>query len=421
MMSSVIASARAWRTVGLVGVGMLVAAAAPTTASELEERMPPGLLIEMVDPTLCSMPSEEVGLSEILDVLDSDDPEMAPPIAGAWERQDESWRAYGQGWFNESSRGLVAATELILRSDSDELHYLCMVLSPHAETSMVEGEAALVGPWVEVVDGDTFMVLGMLRTLTERYDRNDTLLGEVMIDAGSLRLERVAEDALEGSLTFDGHLVGTDAKPLEDARISLTIEGELSRDSSMRVVDWGSDDLVDASAPTVSEEELAEVKALFIEDIRVEVEPVLTPDSSDIVRSTVYRYDYDTFASRSDDSGWRSTREHFFYRHGEQLVPFQRPSSDTDLSAFFGGLLAADFVLDDDTADDFRALLITLAGEDFFEEEDVKLDNIINFRPDEWIFFTGTFFDHYKAFVVYTDDEGRPEKVLYRLKQQPVP
>jgi hypothetical protein len=45
-------------------------------------------------------------------------------------------------------------------------------------------------------------------------------------------------------------------------------------------------------------------------------------------------------------------------------------------------------------ADDFRELLITLAGEGFF--------------------------DHYKAFVVYIDDEGRPEKVLYRLKQQPV-
>ena len=64
--------------------------------------------------------------------------------------------------------------------------------------------------------------------------------------------------------------------------------------------------------------------------------------------------------------------------------------------------------------------LISLTGEDFFEEEDVQLDNIVNFRPDEWIFFTGTFFDYYKAFVAYTDDDGRVETVQYRLKHQPV-
>ncbi len=181
--------------------------------------------------------------------------------------------------------------------------------------------------------------------------------------------------------------------------------------------------LVAVTAPASAsepEEQLAGVKALFLEDIRLEVEPVVTPESSDIVQSAVYRYDYDTFASLADDSGWRSTREHFFYRHEDQLVPFQRPSSDTDLSGFFGDLLASDFVLDDASAADFRNLLMTLAGEDFFEEEDVKLDNIINFRPAEWVFFTGTFFDHYKAFVAYTDDDGRVEKVLYRLKHQPV-
>ncbi|MCE9663270.1 hypothetical protein LY622_07425 [Halomonas sp. M5N1S17] len=396
-----------------MGAGLLVAVTAPASADPLEERMPPGMLIEMVDPTLCSPPPEDMSDAEIIAMLDSDDPEMAPPIAGAWERQDQRWRVYGQGWFNDSSSGLVVGTMLMLRSDGDELQYLCMVLSPHTETAMVEGEAALVGPDVETIDGDTFMAMGILGERREG-------LGEVLADAGSVHFEQAAEDTLEWSLTFDGRLAGIDEQPLEGAEISLRLEGELSRDSSMRVVDWGRDDLVDASAPSVSEEELAEVKALFMEDMRLEVEPVVTPDNSDIVQRTVYRYDYDTFASLSDDSGWRSTREHFFYQDGDRLLPFQRPSSDTDLSAFFGGLLDSGFVLDEASADDFRELLMTLTGEDFFEEEDVKLDNIINFRPDEWIFFTGTFFDHYKAFVVYTDDDGHPDKVLYRLKQQPV-
>jgi hypothetical protein len=136
------------------------------------------------------------------------------------------------------------------------------------------------------------------------------------------------------------------------------------------------------------------------------------------VQHTVYRYDYDTFASTSDEGGWRSSRETFFYRDGEQLVPFHRPSTDMDM-VFFEGLVDPDFVLDEASADDFRKLLMTLTGEDFFDEDEVKLDNIVNFRPDEWIFFTGTFFDDYKAFVAYTDDEGRVEKVVYRLRQQP--
>lgn len=418
MTFSALTPARAWRTASLMGAGMLVAAA-PIGADPLEERMPPGLLFEMVDPTLCMMPPAEIADAEILAMIDSDDPEMAPPITGSWEHQDERWRVYGQGWFNVSdSSGLVAASDLILRSDSDELQYLCLVLSPHEETLMVTGEADLVGPEVETLDGDTFMVVGLLGG---RDDGDFVPQAEVLTDTGSVSLERPAADTLEGSLEFGGRLVDMQGQALEGAEVSLTLEiGELTQDASMRVANWDRDDLVDASAPSVSEEELAEVKALFRDDIRLEVEPVVSPESSDIVQRTVYRYDYDTFASRSDDSGWRSTREYFFYRDGDQLVPFQRPSSDTDLSAFFGDLIASDFVLEEASAEDFRELLITLTGEDFFDEEDVKLDDIVNFRPDEWIFFTGTFFDNYKAFVVYTDDDGRPEKVLYRLKQQPV-
>lgn len=400
---------RAWQQAGLLGAGLLLATA--SGADPLEERMPANMLIEMVDPALCAPPPEDVSDAELLDMLDSDDPQMAPPIVGSWEREEGEWRAYGQGWFNHSRRGLVAGTMLILRSDSDALHYLCLVLSPHAETSMKEGEAALVGPDVETIDGDTFMAMGLLG---ERRDG----IGEVLAESGSVRFESLTEDSLAWHLTLEGQLLGLDAEPRESG-ISLTLEGELERDTEMRIVDWGREDMADAATPEVSEEELAEVEALFRDDIRLELEPVLTPESSDLVGRTVYRYDYGTFASLEDGSGWQSTRQHFLYRDGDQLVPFQRPSSDVDLSDFFAGLLAPDFVLDEHSADDFRELLITLTGEDFFDEQEVQVDNIVNFRPDEWLFFTGTFFDHYKAFAVYTDDDGHPEKVLYRLRQQP--
>lgn len=404
-------------TASLMGAGLLAAGVAQTNASELEERMPADMLFDMVDPTLCMMPPQEVDDAALVAMLDSDDPEMAPPVTGDWEHRGERWRAYGQGWFNVSdTSGMVAATELILRSESDELQHLCLILSPHQGTQMVAGEADLVGPTVEGVDGDTFMVVGLLG---ERLDGEFAPQAEVLTQTGSLDLERPADDILAGSLAFDARLVDMQGQPLENAEASLTLEvGELHRESAMRVVNWGSDDLQEAAAPAVSEEELAEVRQLFLDDIRLEVEPVLTPGNSDIVQHTVYRYDYDTFATLSEDSGWRSSRETFFYRDGEQLVPFQRPSTDMDLP-FFVGLVDPDFVLDESSADDFRTLLKTLTGEDFFDEDEVKLDNIVNVRPDEWIFFTGTFFDHYKAFAAYTDDEGRVEKVVYRLKQQP--
>lgn len=409
--------ARPGWTARFMGAGLLAAGMAQASGSEPEERMPAGMLFDMVDPTLCMMPPQEVDDATLVAMLDSDDSEMAPPVTGAWEHRGEHWRAYGQGWFNVSdSSGMVAATELILRSESDELQHLCLVLSPHQGTQMVAGEAHLVGPTVESVDGDTFMVVGLLG---ERLEGEFDSHAEVLTQTGSLELERPADDILAGSLAFDARLVDMQGQPLENAEASLTLEiGELHREAAMRVVNWGSDDLEEASAPAVSEEELAEVRALFLDDIRLELEPALTPDNNDIVQHTVYRYDYATFASRSEDSGWRSTRETFFYRDGDQLVPFQRPSTDMDLP-FFEGLVDPDFVLDEASADDFRSLLMTLTGEDFFDEDEVKLDNIVNVRPDEWIFFTGTFFDHYKAFAAYTDDEGRVEKVVYRLKQQP--
>ena len=394
----------------LAGLGLLLVAA-PTSADPLEDRIPAGMLIEMVDPTLCAPPPEDLSDAELIGMLNSDDPDMAPPITGIWEQGGEQWRAYGQGWFNDGSSGPVVGAMIMLRSQSDALQFLCLVLSPHRDTLMLDGDGALVGPDVEAIDGDTFMAMGTL-------EAREGEIGEVLADSGRVTFEPAGDDTLAWRMTFDGRLLGLNQQPL-DGGLSVTLEGELDRDTALRVADWGSDDLADAAAPSVDEAQLAAVKELFLQEIRLEVEPVLTPDTSDLVRTTVYRYEYDTFSSQTDDSGWRSSRKRFFYQDEEQLVPFTRPSSDVDLSAFFDGLLADDFVLDEDSADDFRHLLMTLAGEDFFEEEDVQLDNIVNFRPDEWIFFTGTFFGDYKAFVAYTDDQGRPERVVYRLRQQP--
>jgi hypothetical protein len=268
--------ARPGRAVSLMGAGLLAAGVAQAGASELEDRMPPGMLFEMVDPTLCMMPPEEIDDAALVAMLDSDDPDMAPPLTGAWESQDERWRAYGQGWFNVSdSSGLVAATELILRSESDELKYLCLILSPHQGTRMVAGEAGLVGPTVESVDGDTFMVVGLLG---ERDGETFDPQAELLTRSGNLELERPADDSLTGSLAFDAQLVDMQGQPLEDGEASLRLEiGELHREPAMRVVNWGSDDLDEVSAAGVSEEELAEVRALFLDDIRLELEPVLTP------------------------------------------------------------------------------------------------------------------------------------------------
>ncbi|WP_355660885.1 hypothetical protein [Halomonas salifodinae] len=199
-----------------------------------DERPPADFLLEMIDPSLCLVPPADMSDAEIIAMLDSDDAQMAPPVSGTW-RQDGDWQAVGQGNFNTGSNGLVAGTELVLRSADDRLRFLCLGLARHVDTHMTEGQADLVGPEVATVSGDTFMVVALVGGRD-----GDTFVpqDELLTDSGSLSLVRSDDETMSGSLTLTGRLGDEASAETVSLELELT---ELWHHDGMRVVDWDHD------------------------------------------------------------------------------------------------------------------------------------------------------------------------------------
>lgn len=389
---------------------LAVAWLSPAMAEAVDDRPPPDMLLEMVDPSLCMVPPAEMADDEIIAMMGSADPEMAPSVSGTLNHVSE-WQAVGHGHFNTGANGLVASLELVLRDDADRLRFLCMALVRHIDTHMTQGEASLIGPGADTVEGETFMVVALVG---ERVDGEFEPLGELLTESGVLSLERLDEETLAGSLALSGELDG-----LEETSAPASLDLELRalwEHPPMRVVDWDKADVTAASSSVgASDEAFAELRALFIDDLQIEFSPTLAAEESDIVQHTLYRYDYETFASLQDEPSMQRGREHFLYRHDDQLYPFFRPSSARSMP-FFDELVDPGFRLNDETAGEFRELLVALSGERFFET--VEIDDIQQ-RGDEWAFITGTFFSDYKAYVVSVDDEGQVKGVSYDLTYLP--
>lgn len=395
----------------------LLNAGATANADDVGERMPPDFVFEMIDPTLCLVPPDSVSDDEILDALASDDPDMAPPVSGIWQGARTA-NVMGQGYFNASdTRGLVVASDLILQGDEDTLHYLCLALMPHENTSMVAGSAALVGPDAEHVDGNTFMVVAVVG---ERRDGDFYPLAEVITEHGSATFKQPSDTALAGYLELTGTLesMNTDAGISGDVSLELDFT-TLDHDSDLNPINWGSDDLVDASQPeplAMDEATMEEIRALFLDGIEFAAEPLMLSEDSDMIQHDIYRYDYQIFAEQSRRDLLDRDRDQVFYHQDDHLVRITRPSTNMPLSVV-NELISPDFVLDENSAEDFRDVLSTLYGEHFFEE--VETDSILHPRPDQWAFVNGTFFDDYTAFNVFTNEEGRALDVRYELRFMP--
>lgn len=203
-----------------------------------DDRLPADFLLEMINPSLCLVPPAQMTDAEIIGMLESDDPDMAPPVSGTWH-QDGAWQAVGQGNFNTGSNGLVASTALILRAADDRLRYLCLGLARHVDTHMTEGQAILVGPEVIDVSGDTFMVVALVG---DRDDGKFVAESELITAQGALSLARIDETSMTGSLTLEGHLEGQASETAVTLELDLA---ELWHHDGMRVVDWDNELLGD--------------------------------------------------------------------------------------------------------------------------------------------------------------------------------
>jgi len=385
------------------------------------EPFPTGMLLEMVDPLLCTVPPADFTDADMFAILRSENPDEAPPIRGTLSA-DPAWLVGGAGYFNTSpSHGMVVGIDLVLYDEVGNLRHACLALLPHEATHIVAGAARLVGPDAETVTDDTFMAIGFVG---ERQGDRFVARSELITERGRMVLKQAPTDKLDGYLVLSGRLepLPGQAGSAEAVTLELDLKA-LERSPEMQVVNWGGGEAGDATAtaealaaePAADEAELDEIIALFLADISVTLTPVLTAADSAIIAHTLYAYEYTTFASQGDRRGWYSTGNKFLYRGGDALVAYdENPSTNMERIAFFDGLIDPDFVLDATSAAEFRTLLITVAGERFFSS--VPVDPIMHRSPGEWAFLTGTFFDSYMAFVVSTDATGRVTGVGYQLE-----
>jgi hypothetical protein len=411
---------------GALAVAAWLAPVAPVYADEAEP-FPTRMLLEMVDPLLCTVPPAEFADADVFAILRSEDPDEAPPIGGTLTA-DQTWRVGGAGYYNTSpSHGMVIGADLALYDEAESLLFLCLALLPHEDTRIVAGPARLVGPDAETVTDDTFMAIGLMG---EREGDRFVARSELITERGRMVLKQAPTDTLDGYLVLSGRLEPLPGQPGSVEAVTLELDLKaLERLSEMQVVNWDDGDVGDAMAeveapaaavaePAADAADLDEIIALFLADISVTLTPVLTAADSAIIAHTLYAYEYTTFASQGDRGGWYSTGSKFLYRSGDALIAYdENPSTDVERIAFFDALIDPDFVLDATSATDFRALLFTLAGEHFFSS--VPVDPIVHSQPGEWAFLAGTFFDSYKAFVVSTDASGRVTGVGYKLAYAP--
>lgn len=222
----------------VVAISSSLALSGVQQAMASDDRPPADFLLEMIDPSLCLVPPADMSDAEIIAMLDSDDPEMAPPVSGTW-RQGGAWQVAGQGNFNHGSNGLVASTELVLRHGDDRLRFLCLGLARHVDTYMTEGQADLVGPEVKAVSGDTFMVVALVG---DRHDGAFVAEQELITERGTLSLTQVDKQAMTGSLTLEGRLEGQAPEAAVTLELDLT---ELWHHDGMRVVDWDNEQLAE--------------------------------------------------------------------------------------------------------------------------------------------------------------------------------
>lgn len=165
--------------------------------------------------------------------------------------------------------------------------------------------------------------------------------------------------------------------------------------------------LIAATGPVRATETDA-IGELFVRGLDVEVTAIANPAFNGVFARRIYDVTVTRFA---DNERFSPSTESRVFRSGDRLVPIFYPGSNTELP-YFPALLADDLRLTRDTAPDFRAALVGLMPDGFFDAVDGPA---VRESDGEWVFPTGKFFDDLKGFVVSVTDDGAVTGVRYSL------
>lgn len=161
---------------------------------------------------------------------------------------------------------------------------------------------------------------------------------------------------------------------------------------------------------TASGDEHAALKAKFLENIQVEIEPLKTDALGEVFQQPVYQFEVQLFETESVLFG--QSRDFTAYETGDGVAQILVPSTNEELP-WLMTLIDPGFRLSEETAPQMEAALRAVMPERFFEMD--HDDEVIVALPGEWRFVTGTFFDNLKGFILTVNDDGQVTGAVYSL------
>ncbi|MCC5849193.1 MAG: hypothetical protein JJU29_13990 [Verrucomicrobia bacterium] len=155
-----------------------------------------------------------------------------------------------------------------------------------------------------------------------------------------------------------------------------------------------------------------EIRKKLLEEIVMDLSPMRGEALDQVLRTTVWELEVTLLPDEDQGGRARANQTDRIFLADGTLRRIVSPSTNMPLP-YFMDLIDPEFQLTEETAPVFKQMLQSLMHRRFFD--DIEPD-IVRIDDETWHFYTGTFFDDLKAFVVSVNEEGNVTAVHYNLR-----
>ncbi len=155
-----------------------------------------------------------------------------------------------------------------------------------------------------------------------------------------------------------------------------------------------------------------EIREKLLEEMVVDLKPMRGEALDQVLRKTVWELEVTLLPDEDQGGRARANQTDRIFLADGSLKRIVSPSTNMPLP-YFLDLIDPEFQLNEETAPVFKQMLESLMRRRFFEEIE---PDIVQVDEETWHFYTGTFFDDLKAFVVSVNEEGNVTAVRYHLR-----
>jgi len=166
------------------------------------------------------------------------------------------------------------------------------------------------------------------------------------------------------------------------------------------------------ATPVQADNPESEIRETLLEQMELTLTPLQGDALDQVLGKSVWEMEATLLPQPS--SGMRAASnqsDKVYYADGE-VKAITVPTSNQSM-AFLVDLIDPEFSLTDETAPLLQETLKALMPRRFFDSID---PDIVQDDGETWIFYTGTFFDDLKGFVVKVNEQGHIQTVDYHLR-----